>query len=69
MFKLSETTISMDETTDSSSSTKDIWKTLDRNFTAQLPFIEATVDRWNERTQLGQPLKNKKSAFNATILQ
>jgi hypothetical protein len=55
-----------DATTDSTSA---LWTTLDRNFMAQKPFFEATINKWNEHTQMNQQLhsKNKKSAFNLSI--
>lgn len=37
-----------DISTDDSSS--EIWKKLDKNFECQKPFLEATIDKWNEHT-------------------
>jgi len=66
LFKLSQTSVELEEI-ETDASTSQLWKQLDSNFKKTIPFIEDTVDRWNERTQL-QKL-TKKSAFNATIIQ
>lgn len=79
MFKVSETNVQLDYPSEDESpaenetSTDQLWSSLDANFGKCLPFIEETVDRWNNRTQLLGNLKqankkNKDTVFNATIV-
>ena len=49
LFKLSQTDINVEDVDTDASSTK-IWKSIDANFSKTMPFIEDTIDRWNERT-------------------
>ena len=49
MYQISETNVDIAEL-DTDQSTDKIWKKMDQNFNASLPFIESTVDRWNERS-------------------
>ena len=80
MFKVSETKVELDYPSDDSSkddvemTTEQLWKSLDANYSKCLPFIEETVERWNNRTQLLGNLKQsskkgKETVFNATIVQ
>lgn len=68
MFKVAETSVETASTISTDDSTSEVWRKLDLQFNQIKPFIESTVDRWNEHTQISQPLK-KKSAFNQTIVQ
>lgn len=68
MFKIAETTVAQDDIS-TDDSTAMVWKKLDKNFMAQKPFLEATVNKWNEHTQVNQIKTAKRSAFNATIVQ
>ena len=70
MFVLSETPVrfnypSEDHVVDT---TEMLWKHLDANFNKSLPFVEQSINKWNNRTQLLGGIK-KSSAFNQSILQ
>ena len=52
MFRISETKIKLSALKTDSASLKEIWNTLDSNFTKTLPFIEDTIEKWNSRTKL-----------------
>jgi len=43
-----------------------VWNTLESNFKNTLPFIEETINRWNERNQTVQT--KQKGALNKTII-
>jgi hypothetical protein len=48
MFRISETSVKVEELeTDSSDK---MWTQMNKNFEKTLPFVENTIDRWNERT-------------------
>jgi hypothetical protein len=46
-----------------------LWKHLDANFNKTMPFIEQSVNKWNNRTQLLGGMKKASSAFNQSIMQ
>ena len=56
MFKLSETSVEQFDL-DSTQDSQKLWQGMERNFKSAWPYIETTIDRWNERTQIGQQLK------------
>ena len=69
LYVNSETNLDLKSLLDQAS-TNDIWECLEDNYQAQVPFIESTINRWNDRTQLQQvQQKTQKSAFNATIVE
>jgi protein AATF/BFR2 len=49
MWRLSETKVESSDL-DSTQESRSLWKGIERNFKQSLPFIETTIDRWNERT-------------------
>lgn len=70
MFKLSETNIKIKvQHLDSEEDTGDvtpIWSTLKYNMDSCLPFIEQTINRWNERNL--QVNTTKRGAINKTVI-
>ena len=52
MFEVSETSIKMGFPESEDPSLDHLWRQLDSNFGKCLPFIEETVDRWNQRTKI-----------------
>jgi hypothetical protein len=74
MFKVAETNISLkypiEELKQSEDiATEDLWNKLNQNFNQSLPFVEQTIDRWNNQTQiLGNLKKTDKSHFSQSIV-
>jgi hypothetical protein len=74
MFKVAETNISLkypiEELKQSEDiTTEDLWNKLNQNFNQSLPFVEQTIDRWNNQTQiLGNLKKTDKSHFSQSIV-
>ena len=51
LFEISETSVKV-KTIDGNEELKTMFNILDSNFKSMQPFIEETVDRWNQRTVL-----------------
>ncbi len=70
LFKLSETDIKIkvNNLDDNEASLDKIWNNLDYNFGSTLPFIEQTMNRWNERNQIMNTNLKQKGALNKSIL-
>lgn len=51
LYVNSETNLDLKPLSEKASS-HEIWECLEGNFEAQVPFIESTINRWNDRTQL-----------------
>ena len=45
-----------------------IWNNLDFNFNSTLPFIEQTMNRWNERNQTMKTNLKQRGALNVSIM-
>eukprot|EP00347_Sterkiella_histriomuscorum_P006693 403351797 len=79
LFHLSETSIKLQEvqSTKDNSDNEDIsadklFKVIDGNFQEMMPFVEETIDRWNNRTMMIKNLggnQSKSKAFGKTILE
>jgi ribosome assembly protein YihI (activator of Der GTPase) len=77
MFRISETNVKLKYPADEleegkeEQSLDELWSKLDKNFSITLPFVEQTIDRWNNQTQLLGNLKQsskKTSHFSQTII-
>lgn len=60
LFKLSETNIKVEEIKEENDQTDEIWEKLNSNFDRMMPFVEETIDRWNNRTKIFANIKNNK---------
>ena len=74
LFALSETEVKFEVPQESEDElTADtLYSALDKNYLELHPFLEETVDRWNQRTQIMKNLNttnSKNKAFNKTILE
>ena len=49
---MSETSIQINEVDENESSLEGLWETLETNENRMMPFIEETIERWNNRTQI-----------------
>ena len=65
---MSETTVKIKEISEDAN-LESIWKTMDANIKQTLPFMEQTIDQWNDRNQAIKTSNQKNKNLNKTIIQ